>query len=321
MPKNATANMKAVRLHEYGPPDVLVYEDAPRPHPKAGQVVVRIHAAGVGSWDPQIRRGEWQDMVQYSLPLILGTDVAGKVAAVGPAVTDFHAEQDVYGVVDMDLSGSNAEYGLGRAVALSPKPSTLSYEEAASVPVVAVTAWQMLFDLAHLKAEHTVLIHGAGGNVGSFAVQFAKRAGAKVIGTASGKDTEAVRTLGADEVLDHRGQPFEQAVHDIDVVIDLIGGDTRQRSWDVLRRGGILVAASDELSKEDKKTAKAKGIRTAFVEADVDSKLLNQITQLLDKQEITTQIAAIVPLTETRRAHEMIENHQHPRGKIVLKVE
>ena len=221
----------------------------------------------------------------------------------------------------MDLSGSNAEYGLGRAVALSAKPSSLSYEEAASVPVVAVTAWQMLFDLAQLKTEDTVLIHGASGNVGTYAVQFAKRTGARVVGTASSKDLEAVRALGADQVLDYRATPFEQAVHDVNVVIDLIGGDTRQRSWGVLKRGGILVAASDELSKEDKKTAKAKGVRTAFVEADVDAKLLTQITKLFDTQEITTQVAATVPLAEAKRAHEMIENHQHPRGKIVLKIQ
>ena len=300
---------------------MLLYEDAPRPRPQDGQVLVRIHAAGVGPWDAEIRRGEWQDTSDYRLPLILGTDVAGEIAELGNGVSDFIAGQEVYGVVDMTLSGSNAEFGVARAVALASKPSSLTYEEAASVPVVAVTAWQMLFDLGQLKSGQRVLIHGAAGSVGSFAVQFAKRAGAIITGTASEEDLDAVRTLGADEVLDYRETPFEQVVRDVDVVIDLIGGDTRRRTWDVLRPGGILVAASEDLSGEDKQTAREKGVRAAFVESNVNAELLAQLTPLLDNREITTQIAAVVPLAETRRAHEMIENHQHPRGKIVLKIQ
>ncbi|MDB6090376.1 MAG: Alcohol dehydrogenase zinc-binding domain protein [Gammaproteobacteria bacterium] len=312
--------MKAVRLHEYGPPSVLVYEDAPRPQPQAGQVAVQIYAAGVGVWDAEIRRGEWRDMIDYPMPLILGTDVAGKVAETGSGVTNLRVGQDVYGVVDMTLSGSNAEIGLGRAAALSPKPSTLSYEEAAAVPVVAVTAWQMLFDLAGVKARQTVLIHGAGGNVGRFAVQFAKRAGATVIGTASARDLDDVRALGADQILDYKGKPFEQIVRNVDVVIDLVGGDTRRRSWDVLKEGGILVAASEELSEEDTQVARRKNVRAAFVEVDVTANLLARLTELLDARQITTKVGAILPLAQARRAHEMIEAHQQPSGKLVLKV-
>lgn len=259
-------------------------------------------------------------MIEYPLPLFLGTDVAGTVAEVGKGVTDLQVGQDVYGVVDMTLSGYNAEYGVARAAALSPKPATLRYEEAASVPIVAATAWQMLFDLAELKAKHTVLIHGAGGSVGRFAVQFAKRAGANVIGTASEKDLEAVRALGADQALDYRGTPFEQSVRDVDVVIDLIGGDTRTRSWEVVKPDGILVAASDPLSEEDERMAKEKGVRTAYVESDSTATLLTQFTELLDTKQITTLVAAVLPLAEARRAHEMIERHQHPSGKIILQV-
>jgi NADPH:quinone reductase-like Zn-dependent oxidoreductase len=312
--------MKAVRIHKYGPPSVLIYEEAPRPRPEAGQVAVQIHAAGVGVWDPEIRRGEWREMIEYPLPLILGTDVAGKVAEVGNGVTNLQVGQDVYGVVDMTLSGSNAEIGLGRAAALSPKPVSLAYEEASSVPVVAVTAWQMLFDLAKLKGGQTVLVHGAGGNVGRFAVQFAKRAGATVIGTASARDLEEVRALGANEALDYRGKPFEKIVRDVDVVIDLVGGDTRKRSWNVLKAGGILVVASEELSEGDIQMANRKGVRTEFVEANVTARLLAQITGLLDTQQITTKVGGRLPLAQTRRAHEMIEAHQQPSGKIVLNV-
>lgn len=322
MPNNHATTMKAVRLHRYGDPDVLIYEDAPRPSPQAGQVLVRIHAAGVGVWDPSIRRGEWQDMVDYRLPLILGTDVAGTVAEVGEGVTDLQAGDDVYGIVDMTLSGSNAEYGLAHAATLAPKPETLGFEEAAAAPIVAATAWQMLFDLGKLEQGQTVLIHGAAGSVGSFAVQFAHRAGARVIGTASERDTEAVRALGADQALDYRAQPFEKIDADVDVVIDLVGGDTRRRSFHVLKRGGILVAASASFSDEDQQTASDKSVDTAFVEADVTAKFLARLTELVDAQEIiSTQVGSVVPLAEARRAHEMIENHDHPRGKIVLKID
>lgn len=152
-------------------------------------------------------------------------------------------------------------------------------------------------------------------------MQFAKRAGATVIGTASEKDLEAVRALGADQALDYRGTPFEQIAREVDVVIDLIGGDTRRRSFDVLKRGGILVAASEELTQGDEKTAKEKGVRAAFVEVDVTAKLLEPLTKLFDTKQITTQLAAVLPLAEVRRAHEMIESHQHPSGKIVLKMQ
>ncbi len=185
--KENDRTMKAVRIHEFGDPDVLVYEDAPRPKPKAGQVLVRVHAAGVGAWDPDIRRGEWQEMIEYPLPLILGTDVSGVVEAVGSRVTNLQKGQEVYGVADMTLSGSNAEYALGKAGYFAAKPKSIDHVQAASVPVVAATAWQMLFDLAHLTEGQTVLIHGAAGSVGQFAVQFAKRKGARVIGNASGQ--------------------------------------------------------------------------------------------------------------------------------------
>jgi NADPH:quinone reductase-like Zn-dependent oxidoreductase len=178
----------------------------------------------------------------------------------------------------------------------------------------------MLFDLAKLKAGQTVLVHGAGGNVGRFAVQFAKRAGATVIGTASARDLEEVRALGAAQALDYRGKPFEQIVRNVDVVIDLIGGDTRRRSWEVLKVGGTLVAASEELSEEDTQLASTKSVRAAFVEADVTANLLAQITELLDARQITTKVGGILPLAQTKRAHEMIEAHQQPSGKMVLKV-
>ena len=313
--------MKAVRLHTYGAPDRLVYEEnVPRPEPAQNQVLVKIYACGVGPWDAEIRRGDWKGMVDYPLPLILGTEVAGKVAEVGSDVTNLQVGQDVYGVADMTLSGANAEYGVSRSTTLAAKPKTLDYLQAAAVPVVAVTAWQMLFDLAQLQSHQTVLVHGAAGSVGRFAVQLAKRLKAHVIGTASAKDVEAVRALGADEAIDYRTIPFEQVVQNVDVVLDTVGGDTRQRSFAVLKPGGILIASSAPLTEAEQAIAKDKGVRAEFVESNVTTDLLNEITALLDDHQLTIQVGSVLPLEQAKRAHEMMENHQLPSGKLVLQV-
>jgi NADPH:quinone reductase-like Zn-dependent oxidoreductase len=311
--------MKAVRIYAYGAPDVLVYDNhVSRPQPAPGQVLVQVHACGVGPWDTEIRRGDWKNMIDYPLPLILGTDVAGVVAEVGAGVTELQAGQAVYGVVDMTLSGANAEYALSRAAALAPKPETLDFVQAAAVPVVAVTAWQMLFDIAQLQSEQTVLVHGAAGSVGSVAVQLAERTGARVIGTASAQALDVIRSLGAEEAIDYHATPFEQIVHEVDVVIDPVGGDTRQRSFNVLKPGGILVASSAPPTEGDREIAAAKGIRAAFVESNVTTDLLNQITALIDRQQLKVQVGTVLPLEKAQQAHEMLESHH--QGKIVLQV-
>ena len=313
--------MKAVRLHTYGAPDGLVYEEnVPRPEPAQNQVLVKIYACGVGPWDAEIRRGDWKSMVDYPLPLILGTEVAGKVAEVGSDVTNLQVGQDVYGVAEMTLSGANAEYGVIRSTTLAAKPKTLDYLQAAAVPVVAVTAWQMLFDLAQLQPHQTVLVHGAAGSVGQFAVQFAKLKGIRVIVNASGKDADYLQSLGADEFIDYHSVPFETIVRDVDVAIDTVGGDTRTRSWRVIKKGGILVASSAPPTEADKAAAAIHAVRTSFVYGTAHAELLGEIGRLIDAGRVKPDIGIVLPLLEAQKAHEIMDSGHHPRGKVVLQV-
>ncbi len=315
-----TKMMKAARLHQFGGPKVLVYEDVPQPEPGPGQVLIRVRAAGVGPWDGEIRRGEWKAIVDYALPLILGMDLSGEVEAVGYGVDGLLPGQAVYGVADMTLSGSNAEYALGRAEFLAPKPAVLDHVRAAAVPVVATTAWQMLFDLGGLASGQTALVHGAAGGIGQFAVQLARAAGARVLATASGRDIPYLRGLGADEVIDYRTARFEDVSRDVDVVIDTVGRDTRARSWQVLRPGGILVASSYPLTDDDEAAAAAHSVRATFVEGTSRADLLAELARRLDAGALAPDVGLVVPLAEARRAHEALDGGHRQRGKIVLVV-
>lgn len=309
--------MKAVRMHDFGGTEVLFYEDVPRPEPGAGQLLVQVYAAGVGYWDGEIRRGEWRGMFDYPLPVILGTDVSGIVAAVGSGVTDLKVGDGVYGVVDMTLSGSNAEYAVGRAETLAPKPTTLDHVVASAIPIDAATAQIMVLDLAKVTSGQTVLIQGAGGGVGGYAVQFARRAGAHVIATASAADLDYVRDLGAEEVFDYRTTRFEEVVNEVDALIDPVpSSDVRDRSYGVLKLGGILVTSAIDPGQE---TATQRGVRAAFVVGEVTTARLRELTPLFDEGALKPRISTILPLAEAKRAHEMLENHQH-HGKIVLQV-
>ncbi|MGY3116931.1 NADPH:quinone reductase-like Zn-dependent oxidoreductase [Bradyrhizobium sp. S3.14.4] len=225
----APSTMRAWRVHEFGPPDVMIFERVPRPDPGPGEVLVDVHAAGVGPWDGWIRAGK--SALPQPLPLTLGSDLSGTVAAVGSGISDLAVGDQVFGVTNTQFLGAYAQYAVASAAMLAQKPLSLSYAEAASVPVVAVTAWQGLFDHARLEAGQTVVIHGAAGNVGAYAVQLARRARLRSIATAGAKDVEYVRSLGADEVLDYHTQRFEEKVKDADAVLDLVGGETQMRSF------------------------------------------------------------------------------------------
>src|SRR6476646_4687520 len=220
--------MKAARIHRFGPPDVIVVEDIPRPSPATGEVLVRVAATGVGPWDAIIREGSGK--VSPPPPLTLGSDLAGVVEAVGPGVSQFKSGDEVYGVTNPQFVGANAEYAIASASMIAPKPSRLSSLEAASLPVVAVTAWQMLFEHARPEAGQTVLILGAAGNVGAFAVQCAATAGFHVVAVVGTKDVDYARSLGATDVIDYRTGDFVDVVRSVDVVIDTVGGDTRERA-------------------------------------------------------------------------------------------
>jgi NADPH:quinone reductase-like Zn-dependent oxidoreductase len=234
------STMMAWRVHKFGPPEIMKFERVPRPEPGPGEVLVKVEAVGVGPWDSWIRAGK--SALPQPLPLTLGSDLSGEIVATGPGVSELRVGEEVYGVTNPQFIGAYAEYALASAAMVSSKPTSLTYIEAASVPVISVTAWQALFDQAQIKAGQTVVIHGAAGNVGSYAVQLAHRAGVQTIATVAMDDIPFVRDLGANTVIDYRTQRFEEEVRDADAVIDLVGGETQNRSFQVLRRGGKLIS-------------------------------------------------------------------------------
>jgi NADPH:quinone reductase-like Zn-dependent oxidoreductase len=311
------ACMLAWRVHKFGPPEAMNLERIARPDPGPGQVLVQIHAAGVGPWDGWIRAGK--SALPQRLPLTLRSDFAGTVAALGSDVSGLTIGDQVFGVTNTQFLGAYAEYAVASAGMLTKKPSSLSYAEAASVPVVAVTAWQGLFEHARLEVGQTVVIHGAAGNVGAYAVQLARRARLRSIVTTGAKAVEYVRSLGAVKVLDYHTPRFEDEVRDVDAIFDLIGGETQKRSFQVLRRGGKLISA---VSQPDQDRAKHYGVTATFFLAEVTTERLRVIAELIDRGELRTCVGALLPLTDARDARMMLEGRRpSPRGKVVLKVD
>ena len=309
-----TGTMKAVRIHSTGGPDVLQFEDAPRPEPGSLEILVRIQAAGVNPVDWKIREGL---LGKILLPSIMGSDFCGVIEALGPDVEEFRVGQAVFGSV-ADESGSYAEYALAPTSQVVEKPAELDPIQAAAVPVPALIVWQALFDAGNLQAGQTVLIHGAAGGVGGFAVQFAKWKGARVIGTASAANIEFVRELGADQVIDYHASPFENVARNVDVVLDTIGGDTQERSWKVLKKGGILVSLVQPPSDQ---TAAAHGARGIFMREDSKrTDQLTQIAELVASGRVKVNVETVLPLREARKAQELSQSG-HARGKIVLAID
>lgn len=306
--------MKAVRIHAYGGPEVLKYEEVPRPEPGHGELLVRVHAAGVNPVDWKIREGYLKQALNHSLPLIPGWDVSGVVEATGPGVTRLKVDDEVYGLPDIGRDGAYADYIVVRETAVALKPKTIDHIHAAAIPLAALTAWQSLFDAAGLGTGQKVLIHAAAGGVGSFAVQLAKWKGAKVFGTASEGNHAFLRNLGADEVIDYHATRFEDVVHDVDVVFDTMGGDTQKRSWSVLKKGGILVSILGQPSVEE---AAAHGVRQAWVLVQANAEQLEALADLVDAGKLKPIVETVLPLSEARRAQELSQSG-HTRGKIVL---
>ena len=308
------SSMMAWRVHEFGPPDVMRFERILRPHPSPGEVLVKVKAAGVGPWDGWIRAGK--SALPQPLPLTLGSDLSGEVVAVESG--DLRVGDQIYGVTNPQFIGAYAEYALASAAMVSRKPTSLTHIEAASVPVIAVTAWQALFDQAQLKAGQTVVIHGAAGNVGAYAVQLARRADVRITATAATDDVLFLRNLGANTVIDYKTQRFEEEVRDADAVIDLVGGETQKRSFQVLRRGGKLISA---VSPPDQHLAQSHGVEAAFFLVNVTSQHLAEIAGLIDAGKLRTRVGAVLPLADAREAHFMLEHlRPQPKGKIVLTV-
>jgi len=308
--------MKAIRMHNYGGPEVLVYEDVSQPKPSRGEVLIEVHAAGVNPIDWKVREGYAKGWLNHKLPLIPGWDVSGIVVDLGEGVKNFAAGDQVYGKLDASLDGAYAEYAVTNTENIAFKPRTADHVHAAAVPIAALTAWQSLFDLAGLSAGQTVLIHAAAGGVGHFAVQFAKWKGARVLGTASVRNAEFVKKIGADMVIDYTTRKFEEEASGVDCVLDTQGGDVLRRSLPVLKRGGIVVSTLEELSAED---LKKYGIRAAHIVARSDSSQLKEIASLMDAGHVKTMVETVLPLEEARKAHELSQSG-HARGKIVLKV-
>jgi NADPH:quinone reductase-like Zn-dependent oxidoreductase len=309
--------MKAMRIYAYGGPEVLTYEDVPRPEPGADDVLIRVHAASVNRVDVAIRAGYMAAWFNYTLPVILGCDVSGTVEAVGSNVTSVAVGTPVYARTALDRDGTYAEYVAMPAAVVAHKPQSLDHIHAAAVPHAALTAWQSLFDMANLASGQAVLIHGTAGGVGHFAVQLAKWRGAQVIGTASGDNLDFLRQLGADQVIDYTATQFEQAAQGVDVVLDTIGGDTQQRSWGTLKRGGMLVSLVQPPSEE---LANAHGVQHRMMGAQANAGQLAEIAGLIDTGQIKPFVSTILSLQEVAQAHTLIAGG-HTRGKIVLQAD
>lgn len=304
--------MKAIRLHTRGGPEAFAYEDAPQPRPGDGEVLVRVHAAGVIptelSWVPTwtTRAGE-----PRPLPVIPGHEFSGEVATLGPGVADVAVGDPVYGLNDWYRDGASAEFCVARVVDLAAKPGSVDHIHAAATPISALTAWQGLIERAGLAAGERVLVHGAAGGVGTFAVQIARWRGARVIGTASAANLDFVLGLGADDVIDYRAERFEDVVRDVDVVFDTVGGETLARSWGVLKPGGrlVTVGASAEQTTDER-------VRAAFFIVEPSRAQLAEVARLIDAGTLRPVVGGVFPLAEARQAYQ----HKALRGKVVLRV-
>ena len=304
--------MKAIRLHAHDGPEAFAYEEAPQPRPGEGEVLVRVHAAGVMhdelSWVPTwtTRAGE-----PRPLPVIPGHEFSGAIAGLGAGVRDVGVGDLVYWLNDWYRDGAWADYCVARVADLARKPAGVDHVHAAATPISALTAWQGLVERAGLAAGQRVLIHGAAGGVGTFAVQLARRRGARVTGTASAANRDFVRSLGADEVIDYRAERFEGVVRDVDVVFDTVGGETLERSWGVLKPGGrlVTVAASGERTTDER-------VRAAYFIVEPSRAQLAEIARLIDGGALRPVVGAVFPLAEARQAYQ----HKPVRGKVVLRV-
>ncbi|HEY3756586.1 MAG TPA: NADP-dependent oxidoreductase [Opitutaceae bacterium] len=304
--------MKAMRIHSFGTSDVLRWEDVSVPSPGPGEVLVKVFAAGVNPVDYKIRSGNFRR--DLSLPLTLGREVSGVIEAVGPEVAGFPRGQEVYGML-AKYSGGYAEFARALAREIAPKPKSLDHIHAAAVPLAATTAWQGLFDHGQLRKGERVLILGAAGGGGHFAVQFARHAGARVIATARSVDLEFVHELGADDVIDYQTQRFEDEVSEIDLVLDLVAGESQDRAWRVLRRHGRLVSALGQPAENS--GARSRGIAAIGFMADPRTEQLAEIGELIDDREVTVVVERILPLPMAAKAQDELEQ-EHIRGKMVL---
>jgi NADPH:quinone reductase-like Zn-dependent oxidoreductase len=308
------ATMRAIRQEVLGGPEVLHEVEVDKPEPGFSQILVKVHAAGLNPTDWGHRAS---GIFLGQPPFILGWDVSGVVEATGFGVTLFKPGDEVFGMLPYPFGvGSHAEYVVGPTRAFANKPDTIDHVQAAALPLAALTAWQALNDTAHLAAGQRVLIHAAAGGVGHLAVQIAKARGAYVIGTASAKNHDLVRSLGADEVIDYQATPFEEAVSGIDVVLDTITGDYSARSLRTLRPGGILVSLLP-FAPETPAEAERLGVKAQVMLVEYDHQGMTAIADLVMEGRLRPVIEATFPFADAAKAHELGE-HRHVAGKLVL---
>ena len=299
--------MQAVVMHQTGGPDVLRYEEVERPEPGNGEVLIKLRAVSVNPIDWKFRRG----LAEKQLPAVLGSDVSGTVEE--SRAEGFAERDEVFGFAS---SGGYAEFANVSAAMIVKKPAGVSHEQAAALPVAGLTAWQALFDRAGLERGQTALVAGAAGGVGHFAIQFAKISGARAIGTGSSRNRDFVLGLGADEYVDYTQQDVAQAVSDVDVAFDTVGGETTQSLLPAVRKGGVLVTIA---GAPPEAAAQARGVRAELLVMSPSSEQLARIAQLVAAGDVHVELAEVIPLCEVQRAHELSES-SHTRGKIILTV-
>ncbi|WP_175615738.1 NADP-dependent oxidoreductase [Piscibacillus halophilus] len=310
--------MKAIVINEYGSKDVLQEQEFEKPTPKDGQVIVKVHATSINPIDWKLREGYLKDMVPFDFPIILGWDAAGVIDEVGEGVTDFQVGDKVFARPELTNRGTYAEYTAIDAHLLAKIPDNVSFEEAAATPLTALTAYQCLFEHGNVKEGDKVLVHAGSGGVGSFAIQLAKNAGAYVATTCSTKNVDLVKDLGADEVIDYTKENFEEVLSDYDFVLDTLGGEIQEKSYQILKSGGELatVASPPQEEKVNKHEVKA-----FFVWLEPKGEQLKQIAKQMEEGKLKVIIGHHFPLTQKglQDAHELSETH-HAKGKIVINV-
>src|SRR3982751_2748790 len=313
--ETSSSTMKALVIHSFGGPEVLKYEDVPRPEPNDDQVLVRVIAAAVNPVDTAVRQGYMRQRTGEKFPMIIGYDIAGVVEKAGAKVTKLKPGDAVYAYLPLS-GGGYAEYAVTSENEATRKPKALTFEEAAAVPLAGETAWQALIDTAKLESGQTVLIHGGSGGVGSLAVQIAKARGATVIATASTANQETLKQLGVDQAIDYTQTKFQEQVKDVDVVLDTVGKDTLTRSYEVVKKGGMVVTIA---GKPDQAEAEKRGIRVAGMRTEPKAETLEELTKLIDAGKLKPVVSQVLPLSEGAKAQEQVAT-RHTRGKIVLKV-
>ena len=303
--------MKAIRVQAYGGPEQLRFEDAPTPTVTRGHALVRVRATSVNPFDLKLASGMFKDMIPMTLPYIPGGEFAGLVEEVPPDVVGFKKGDEVFGNCP---SGAYAQFVAAPADTVAPKPAKLNFIEAACLPLAGQTAWQGLFDQGELRRGDTVLIHAAAGGVGSYAVQLAHWAGARVLATASGDGLAYVTDLGADEVIDYKTTRFESVAKDVDLVVDLLGGDTQARSFGVLKKGGRLISTVQPPPQD---VATKQGVHAAFFSMKPSSPGLIRLAELVDSGDLKVNVAKTYPLRDAATAW---RESAHARGKTALEV-